>query len=106
MPQPGEDVLGFILWNNQNTGQLILQGYGGGVETGFPNNPYVPDTDYYVEVAVDGRFAVVTVRTQSFTGPVHSAVSSDEVGLIPPGLDQVGIKNPGSAGQLELDFAA
>ena len=94
-PMPADDVLGFILWNNDQEGRIILEGYTGGIETPFPNNPYLADTNYYVQISVDGPFAVATVRTESFTGPIHSATVTNDVGMVPEGLDEVGVQSIG-----------
>lgn len=90
--------LGFVLWNNGNDGHVILQGYGGGIETPFPDSPFAASTDYYVEVSIDGNYGVATVRTGSFTGPVYAAAGDSDIVAPPATANEVSVQSLGGVG--------
>lgn len=87
--------IGFTLWNDGSDGHIIVAGYGGGIETAFANQAFAANTDYYVEVAVEGNYGVVTVRTGSFSGPVYAATGDDDIVAPPATNDDVTIQNVG-----------
>jgi hypothetical protein len=91
----GEPRLGFVLWNNEDDGQIIVQSYGAGTELAHVGNPYEEGTAYYVEMSVDGDYAVCSVRTESFAGPVKFAVADDSATAPPRTSGYVGFGNSG-----------
>jgi len=68
---------GCVLWNNGDEGRIIVQSYNAGTELPDVGRPYETDTPYYLEMSVDGDYAVCSVRTESFAGPVKFAVADD-----------------------------
>jgi hypothetical protein len=96
-PDVSDDELSFVLWNNgEDEAHIIMSSYGGGKEVAFPGVAYELDTLYYVEMSVDGRFAVVTVRQNSHTGPVVTAMAMDDAVAPPMSNDEVEVADVGN----------
>lgn len=85
---PSEPKLGCFI--RDIDGAAAIELYGGNEQEVSIAATFAADTDYYIQVSIDGVAAAATVREASFTGPIVAAASSESTVAPLPTDNEVG----------------
>jgi hypothetical protein len=95
--QNGPPGNGFWVWASPGDGKFYTTIFGGAQEMSHPVK-FTPGVAYFVELDRDGGVAVLTVRSQSYAGPILGTHSG--TGLLPATGDHFTVGDAGGGGTL------